>query len=159
MDRSYPDFAIFFTNSAKRLDALKLSGIFPATKNQGGGRMTILNEPTKNRRSNYLRQTGLLAAVPGLLIAGPLVGYFIGQWADSYFATAPWLLILGIAFGFAAAGREIWRLVKKAEKYSQEDDQLSGHPSSTEILLNDPLNPHTKAEKKKDFPGHDPEQP
>lgn len=122
--------------------------------------MAILNEPTKNKRSNYLRQTGLLAAVPGLLIAGPLVGYFIGQWADSYFSTEPWLMVTGIALGFAAAGREIWRLVKKAEAYSEEEDRAAksaGASSSYQILQQHPLDSKavTEAEKKKESPGHD----
>ena len=76
-----------------------------------------------NKKSNRdLRQVSLLAAVPALLIAGPAIGFFAGQWADKKFNTEPYLMIIGLVLGFASAGREIWKLVKKAESFEKEND-------------------------------------
>ncbi len=66
---------------------------------------------------------GLLAAVPALLLAGPLIGFFGGQWLDTKFGTDPWLMTFGVIFGIAAAGKEIWRLVKKAEYLNRDDKE------------------------------------
>lgn len=84
--------------------------------------MGLLN-PDPNKKSNRdLRQVSLLAAVPALLIAGPAIGFLIGQWADNKFGTDPYLLIVGLILGFAAAGREIYRLVKKAQSFEEKND-------------------------------------
>lgn len=79
----------------------------------------------KNKSGRDLRSFSLLAVVPALLIAGPAVGFFIGQWADKKLGTDPYLLIVGLIFGFAAAGREIYKLVKKAESFDREDNDNS----------------------------------
>jgi F0F1-type ATP synthase assembly protein I len=64
--------------------------------------------PGSNQDPRYegLRSAGLLLAIPTILIVAPLVGFFIGQWCDRRFGTSPWLVILGLILGFAAAGRE-----------------------------------------------------
>ncbi|MFC1475147.1 AtpZ/AtpI family protein, partial [Candidatus Zixiibacteriota bacterium] len=76
----------------------------------------------KDKSPRDLRQYSLLAAVPMILIAGPAVGFIIGRWADEKFETEPLLLILGIILGFSAAGREIYKLVKKAERIAKEEE-------------------------------------
>lgn len=84
--------------------------------------MGILNPNPKDKPSRDLRQVSLLAAVPALLIAGPAVGFLIGRWADDKFETEPLLLIVGIILGFASAGREIYKLAKKAEAFDKENE-------------------------------------
>lgn len=84
--------------------------------------MGLLN-PDPNKKSNRdLRQVSLLATVPALLIAGPAIGFLIGQWADKKLDTDPYLVIVGIILGFASAGREIYRLVKKSESFEEKND-------------------------------------
>ena len=83
--------------------------------------MGVLNSNPKNKNGRDLRQVSLLAAVPALLIAGPAIGFVIGRWADNKFDTEPYLLLVGIILGFASAGREIYKLVKKAQAYEDED--------------------------------------
>ncbi len=68
-------------------------------------------------------QIGLLAMVPAILIAAPLVGFFAGRWADGKFGTAPWLMIVGIALGFAAAASEIWNLVRKSQEIERQNEK------------------------------------
>ena len=84
--------------------------------------MGILNPDPKKKSNRDLRQFSLLATVPTILIAGPAVGFLAGRWLDSKFETEPLLLIFGIILGFASAGVEVYRLVKKAEQFDREKD-------------------------------------
>ena len=83
-------------------------------------RMGILKPSRKDKKNNDLRQYSLLAAVPTILIAGPGVGFFVGQWLDKKFETDPLWLLVGIVLGFGAAGVEIAKLVKRAESIDKE---------------------------------------
>lgn len=47
---------------------------------------------------------------------GALIGYYI----DRYFQTQPWFFLLFIAFGMAAAGKAIWREVKRQEREQEK---------------------------------------
>ena len=58
----------------------------------------------RNRRQGAVYQ-GAFEAVIALLIA---VGF--GFWLDSYFDTAPWLLLIGTAIGFASFTVRLIRL-------------------------------------------------
>ena len=74
--------------------------------------MALLSPEKKNGSRGDFRQISLLAVVPALLVAGPLVGFFAGRWLDEKFGTAPALIIVGVILGFGAAGIEIYGLVK-----------------------------------------------
>jgi ATP synthase protein I len=76
--------------------------------------MTLFVPPGDKKPSGYA-QIALLAAVPAILVAGPLIGFFGGKWLDGRFGTEPWLMIAGVILGFVAAGREIYHLVKKSQ--------------------------------------------
>lgn len=80
--------------------------------------------PEPDRKSPYegLRSAGLLLTIPTLLIVAPLVGFFVGNWLDRRFATAPWLGIAGLAVGFAAAGRETYLIYRRYEAESKEQN-------------------------------------
>jgi len=82
-----------------------------------------INRPRKRKQRNDFRQLGLLSTIPILLAVGPLVGFFIGRWLDSKLGTAPYLLVLFLIFGFIASGREIYKLIKKAEEEPDNDDK------------------------------------
>ena len=85
--------------------------------------MSLLTPQSK--RDREYRQISLLAAVPALLIAGPLVGYFGGHWLDEWLGTDPWLMTIGILLGLGSAGVEIYQLVKKSASMENESDE--GH--------------------------------
>ncbi len=76
--------------------------------------MSLLKDRSDKEPGRDYRQIGLLAAVPSLLLAGPLIGYVIGWWLDGKFGTGPYLGGAGTLMGVAAAGLEIYQLVKKA---------------------------------------------
>ncbi len=78
--------------------------------------------PQPDRKSPHqgLRSTGLLLAIPTLLIVAPLVGFFLGSWLDGRLATGPWLGIAGLVVGFAAAGRETYLIYRR---YLAEEEE------------------------------------
>ena len=47
------------------------------------------------------------------------LGYFGGHWLDGKFGTEPWLMWLGLGFGFFGAGTSLYRLWKRAKKEMQ----------------------------------------
>ena len=44
------------------------------------------------------------------------LGFLLGYWADNQLDTGPWLSILGLALGFAAAAKELLKAVRYARK-------------------------------------------
>ena len=76
--------------------------------------------PEKKSSAEGLRTAGLLLAIPTLLIVSPLVGFFVGSWLDRRFTTEPWLGIAGLAVGFAAAGRETYRIYRRYQAEEEE---------------------------------------
>ena len=62
----------------------------------------------------------MLLAIPSLLIAGPLVGFFVGNWLDKKLGTLPWLSLVGVVLGFAAAGRETFQIYRRYMAEEQE---------------------------------------
>jgi ATP synthase protein I len=83
----------------------------------------VAPEPGKKSPYDGLRSAGLLLTIPTLLIVAPLVGFFIGSWLDRHLPTSPWLGIVGLAVGFAAAGRETYLIYRR---YEAEDKEQKG---------------------------------
>lgn len=77
-------------------------------------------------RARLARQVGVLTAIPFVLLAGPAVGYLAGDWLDRRFGTAPIFLIVLLVVGFAAAGRETYKLILLA---SREDEAAAKQES------------------------------
>lgn len=44
------------------------------------------------------------------------VGLLGGSWLDKKFGTAPWLTVIGLGYGLAAAGRALYRALKDARR-------------------------------------------
>jgi ATP synthase protein I len=87
--------------------------------------MNPFKGPSKGKQDKSLTQVGIYMTIPVLLAAGPLVGYLIGSWADEYFGTEPYLLIVGLLLGFGAAAREIINLIKRAQALEDDGDRDS----------------------------------
>jgi len=75
----------------------------------------------RGEKGKDLRQLALLSVIPAMLVVAPFVGFFIGSWADEKFGTEPFLTILGLILGFAAAGKEIYRVVKRVSQSKDEN--------------------------------------
>ena len=80
----------------------------------------VASKPDGRPLGEGLRSAGLLLAIPTLLIVSPLVGFWIGDWADRRFGTEPWLGIAGLVVGFAAAGRETYRIYRRYQADEEE---------------------------------------
>mgnify|MGYP003394798093 CR=1 FL=1 len=69
---------------------------------------------------SQVKQIGALTAVPIILVVGPILGYFVGDWIDRKFQFYPWGTISFLILGFVASGREIFRLLKQILKEDKE---------------------------------------
>lgn len=70
----------------------------------------------KGDRFAGYRQVSLLTAIPMLLVLGPIIGWWVGQYLDRRWDTEPWLMVVLIVLGFVASGRETWKLIKLASE-------------------------------------------
>ena len=76
--------------------------------------------PEKEGEPSALKSAGLLLAIPTLLIVSPIVGYFVGSLADRWLKWDPWGGIVGLVLGFAAAGRETYKIYRR---YQAEEER------------------------------------
>lgn len=67
-----------------------------------------------DEKYRFARQIGLLTTIPGLLLAGPALGYFAGAYLDKRFGTAPWIMVLSVIVGFVASIRQAIAIITKA---------------------------------------------
>lgn len=67
--------------------------------------------------SNW-RTLGLGLSLLGLLVAGPVVGYLLGDFLDRKLGTS-WLTWVCLVLGFAAAGRQIYLITRRIQ--SEQD--------------------------------------
>ena len=77
-----------------------------------------------NDSKSYLsqvKQIGLVTTIPILLVAGPALGYFLGNWIDRKAGFFPWGSIAGIAVGFIAAVREMVRIARVLQSQENRD--------------------------------------
>ena len=70
-----------------------------------------------------LKQLGSLSTV-GLEIGLSIVlGYLGGQWLDGKLGTEPWLKWIGFGLGLAAGARSLYRVVRRAQRMMEEEDE------------------------------------
>ena len=79
--------------------------------------------PEKKPQFEGLRTASLLLAIPTLLIVSPLVGLFAGMAADRWLKTGRIFTAIGIVLGFAAAGRETWRIVRRVQQEEERKNR------------------------------------
>lgn len=70
----------------------------------------------KDDRFSGYRQIGLLTLIPIIMVVAPLLGYFLGSFLDEKLETEPYLMIVFIVFGFVAAGKEVYELIRRSAK-------------------------------------------
>lgn len=75
-------------------------------------------KPTDDWAANF-RLLGLGFTMLGLLVAGPLVGWFIGDWLARKLG-AGWLMWVCLVIGFAAAGRQIYLIARRIQQEAQD---------------------------------------
>ncbi|MFH1893027.1 MAG: AtpZ/AtpI family protein [Candidatus Zixiibacteriota bacterium] len=80
----------------------------------------VRNNNDKKEKAKLYRQLSLIGVIPAIMAVGPLIGYFVGHWLDRKFETEPYLMWVLILFGFIAAGKEVYRIVKQVSRESNE---------------------------------------
>ncbi|TMQ56281.1 MAG: hypothetical protein E6K72_05525 [Candidatus Eisenbacteria bacterium] len=76
--------------------------------------------PEKDGEPSALKTSGLLLAIPTLLIVAPIVGYFVGSFVGRWLKGEELGGIAGLALGFAAAGRETYKIYRR---YQAEEEK------------------------------------
>ncbi|MEE9442067.1 MAG: AtpZ/AtpI family protein [candidate division Zixibacteria bacterium] len=76
----------------------------------------------KSKRIEGARQIGIATTIPFLLVAGPVIGYFVGNWIDKKLGTEPYLMIILILLGFLSSGKETYKLIKQLNDGSKDTD-------------------------------------
>ena len=98
----------------------QLSELFRLIPGRLGRHAVFFGEPTV--------LLGILTTVPIVLLLGPVIGFFVGDWIDRKIHCYPWVTIIFIGLGFVASGRETVRLLKEVLKDDEASrkDKLSG---------------------------------
>ena len=81
-------------------------------------------DPKRKQRiepSLWLRQAGLLTAIPFVLLVGPVLGYFLGTKLDAWWAWAPWGVFLGCVLGLLASARVTIQFINDAKRLQRND--------------------------------------
>ncbi len=60
--------------------------------------------------------------------AAVVIGLLLGTWLDRRYHTTPWLTLLGLGFGFAAAARSITRAVRRELERQRAEEKEEGGP-------------------------------
>jgi ATP synthase protein I len=72
-----------------------------------------------NDKYSGYRQLAIATIIPVILVVAPLIGYYGGKWIDGKLGTGSVFTIVGLFLGFAAAGKEIYNLIKKSSGNSK----------------------------------------
>lgn len=78
-----------------------------------------------NDSRSTFRVLGLTGGIGTVMAACSLVGYFIGQYLDAKFGTAPWLLIASLLMAMTAGFLEVYKIVKKVMRETTNNDKKS----------------------------------
>jgi F0F1-type ATP synthase assembly protein I len=61
----------------------------------------------------WVKQASVFTTIPMLLVAGPLIGYVIGNFLDKKLGTQPYLMAVFVILGFVVSGQQIYQMIKK----------------------------------------------
>jgi F0F1-type ATP synthase assembly protein I len=59
---------------------------------------------------------GLVSFIPVVMAAGPIAGYFLGDYLEKKFGFAPYISMSLVAIGFISGAREVVRILRFINK-------------------------------------------
>ena len=65
-------------------------------------------DPATGKR---LRDAGFYTLIPMVMVAGPLLGYFVGLFLEKKFGGEPWPVTCGVLIGLAAGFRQVFLML------------------------------------------------
>jgi F0F1-type ATP synthase assembly protein I len=71
----------------------------------------------------YWKGLGSYGSVGIEIALSVIVGLLAGQWLDKKLGTNGWLTFIGLAYGLAAGGRALYRVLQKANREAEELDR------------------------------------
>ena len=72
--------------------------------------------------SFWMKQAGLLTAIPMVLLVGPALGYYLGIALDHRWSWAPAGMIGGIFLGLAASAKVTIELIQQSQRQRRQDE-------------------------------------
>ena len=78
------------------------------------------------------RQLALLTTIPMTLLAGPVVGFFLGDFLDRRWGTPPWLMVFFSIVGGISSVRETLHLIQRATKEAASDTPVKSEKPKDE---------------------------
>jgi ATP synthase protein I len=63
------------------------------------------------------------------IVLSLLVGFFGGRWLDGKLGTEPWISLVGLGFGCAAAERSLLRTVREMKAVTAREEREQGNPA------------------------------
>ena len=79
-------------------------------------------------RKAFFRELGKYSALGLEMALSVVIGLGIGFYLDRWLGTAPWLMILWIALGFAAGVRSLYRAAVRSGKDLEKDEEERRKP-------------------------------
>ena len=69
----------------------------------------------KNYSGNY-RTISMAMAIPGIMLAAPLIGFFLGKALDKWLNTKSIFSVILLFLGFIAGFKETYNIIKRISK-------------------------------------------
>lgn len=79
--------------------------------------------PRTYKKTDFYRLAkiwGLVSFIPVIMAAGPISGYFAGEYLEKKIGFAPYVSISFAALGFIAGAREVIRILRLINKSDRE---------------------------------------
>ena len=91
----------------------KMRARLRAEKSARDAERTRANSRLGRKYGKAAKDLGTYTLIPSLMIAGPIVGYFLGHAVEKKFGGEPWGAVIGMLLGGVAAFREVFRLLRR----------------------------------------------
>jgi len=88
----------------------------------------VTDREDRQDRKAFFRELGKYSALGLEMALSVVIGLGIGFYLDRWLGTAPWLMILWIALGFAAGVRSLYRAAVRSGKDLEKDEEERRKP-------------------------------